>query len=357
MLQKLSFLYFIFLPVYLYSQQKTDSAFIKFNSETYDFGSIYEADGNAYVYFEVKNVGKSSLKISKIYSPGLTLEGWTKDSIQTDSSAIITFRISPFGQPGHFEKAIHIFSNAANSPSELAVKGKIIAGSFKNEFKHRIGPVFFKQSQLNFGYIYKGEEVVRFAPILNKSDKPVSIKFDSVPPFLSVIPKFDTLYPGENAMIEVRFNTIECNDWDFFLQKIEVVILSTDTILGLITITANIREDFSILTEEDKLNKPLVSIPVKVFNFDTISSGEKVYYNFLLQNNGSRDLNIRAVKPTCGCTAAMPEKTIIAPGDSAHIRVEFNSEGFAGLNKKGVTVITDDPINYKQFLWITGVVE
>jgi hypothetical protein len=351
------FLLFFIFPFYLNGQERSDSVIISFNTVVNDFGLVYEADGNLFVKFEFKNDGKQALKINKIYAPGLSTEKIPDDSVLTGKTSAIIFKFSPFGLAGNFNKKIRIFSNASNSPTDLVIKGKIASGSFSNKYKFSIGPVAFRQSQFNFGYLYKGEDAVRYNPIINSSGKPITLSFDSVPDFLSIIPAFDTLLPGKNSTIEVRFNTNECNDWDFFNQKIKIKVYSTDTVEGFLPITANIREDFSLLSEEEKLNKPVANIPVEVFNFDTIAAGQKVYYDFLVYNSGQRELKIWAVKPTCGCTAAMPEKTNIAPGDSTYIRVEFNSEGFSGENKKGVTIISNDPENYKQFLWVTGWVK
>ena len=68
MLGKIRLLIFILLPVYLPGQVKSDTAFIYVKSETFDFGSIYGADGYTYAYFKIKNIGKKPLSINKIYS-------------------------------------------------------------------------------------------------------------------------------------------------------------------------------------------------------------------------------------------------------------------------------------------------
>lgn len=344
------------LQACLFGQNTSDSAYISFKSTINDFDLVYEADGNFIQNFEFKNEGRKALKINKIIAPGLTIEKISDDSVIFGQSSVLSFKISPVGLAGNYNKKILVFSNASNSPTELLIKGKITSGSNKNNFKYTIGPIDFRQSQINFGYLFKGEEAVRYSPVVNHSEKPVLLKFDSVPRFINLVPSVDTLMPGQISTIEVRFKTSSCNDWDFFIQKIKVIAYSSDTISAFLTISANIREDFTLLNEDEKLKKPEINIPIKIFNFDTISSGKKVFYDFFVYNNGQRDLIIRAVKPTCGCTAAMPDKTIINPGDSTFIRVEFNSDGFTGINKKGVTVITNDPENYKQFLWVTGFV-
>lgn len=350
-------LYF-FLPGNVVFSQ-VDSASVYFEETHKTFGHLYEADGNKIIKFNFRNEGNSPLVISRVIAPGFYSVNYKRDSIFPGEAGEITAAINPYGKVGYFDKEIMVFSNADNSPSALVVSGRIIHGSFTGSFKHNVGGLAFKQAQLNFGYIYNGHEPVRFIPVMNTGKKTIAVRFIDAPNHLLVVPRFDSLTPGEKAMIEVKYNTRNVDDWDFVIDRVRLVVetKNREKTEGLISITANIREDFSVLSEEDKELKPKVSIPVKVYNFDTIPKDHITFYNFLIINNGGRPLDIRAVKPTCGCTAVMPVKNSVAPGDSTYIKVAFDSKGFTGQNKKGVTVITNDPENYKQFLWVTGYVE
>lgn len=308
-IQILAFL--ILFPRLILSQDKADSTYLFFNTALFDFGSIYEADGNIDISFSMIKEGNSAIKINKIFSPGFNCIKWPKDSIVTNQEYQILFQFNPFGKAGYFTKPIYIFSNAQNSPTTLTVKGKIISGSYSNNYKHCIGKLAMKQSQLNFGYIFKNDEATRFIPVYNNSDKTILVVFDSIPSFIELQTRFDSLKSYESGMIEVSYNTKKCDEWDFVFNKIGVTVLSNDTIKGFLTVTSNIREDFTKLSEEEKINEPVAFFSEKVYNFDTIQAGDKVSYNYVVKNNGGRDFIIRAVKPTCGCTAAMPEKETI----------------------------------------------
>lgn len=348
-------LFFGLLPTIMGAEP--DSAHISFTESEIDFGQIYEADGNVLVTYHYQNKGKSPLIINRIFSPNLNIEKYQRDSLYPGEKAEIVFLLNPFNCSGYYNKKIEIFTNADNSPSELILKGKILNGSYSSNFKFGIGPLVFRQAQLNFGYLYSETESDRFIPVINKSDKTVRIKFDSVPDHLLIKPMFDSLKGHENGMIEVKYLAEKLDDWDFIIDRIVVTVLDESVTKGVLTVSANIREDFNQLTEEEKLNKPVAFLPVKVFDFDTIKHGEKVKFDFVLKNNGVRDLNIRSVKPTCGCTAVIPEKDIVHPGDSTFIKVFFDSQSYQGFTKKGVTIITNDPVNYKQFLWINGYIK
>lgn len=334
-----------------------DSTQIKFNSEVIDFHFIYEADGAIPIEFEYTNSGEQPLKINRIIAPGFKNITFSKSAILPGQKEKIRMQVDPFGKSGYFEKKIIVFNNTINSPNELLVKGKIVNGTYKSSFNAKIGDLGFKQLQLNFGYIYDGDIAIRYIPVINNSDENMEISFGDIPDHLEITKKFKILSPSETGLIEIRYNTTVLNDWDFIIDKINIIVKGNKVDSGTILISANIRENFLLLTENDKLNTPKASMPIKVHNYDTIPSGSIVHAEFPIYNQGNRDLNIRTVKPTCGCTAVLPTKNIIPPGDSTIIIVEFNSLGFSGNNKKGVTVISNDPSNYKQFLWISGFIE
>ncbi|MBN2486702.1 MAG: DUF1573 domain-containing protein [Bacteroidales bacterium] len=355
--KKIFLLLFVVLPAFIVAQPGSDSAFISFSSTVANFGMKYEADGAFFVDFTFENQGKTPLFINKIYSPGIEVVEYPNGPVTHGKTATLRFKVSPFGLAGNYNKIVQVFTSAANSPSALNINGKIVSGTYSKNFRHTLGPLDFKQSQVNFGYLYKGDKAERFLLVRNNSAKVVQLSFGQTPQFIQIRPAEITLDAFSENTIEVKFDTEGCDEWDFFIHRVKLNITSDTNISDWLAITANIREDFSHLTgNEQVLKTPVASMPVQVFNFDTINAGEVVSCNFKVFNYGDADLIIRAVKPTCGCTAALPSKSIVPPGSWSDILVEFNSDGFTGLNKKGVTVITNDPQNYKQFLYITGYV-
>ena len=93
---------------------------------------------------------------------------------------------------------------------------------------------------------------------------------------------------------------------------------------------------------------------LKSFNFGDISEGEIVSHDFIIFNRGTNILKINRVKASCGCTAAMPEKSELEPGESTNLTVTFNSSGRNGAQKKLIRIETNDPENPQQIITITG---
>jgi hypothetical protein len=79
-------------------------------------------------------------------------------------------------------------------------------------------------------------------------------------------------------------------------------------------------------------------------DFGEITEGEVVSHVFKFKNTGSMPLQIVNVDVTCGCTVASKPEDPIGAGKSGEIKVDFNSAGKVGINKKYVTV-TSNAVN------------
>jgi uncharacterized cupredoxin-like copper-binding protein len=89
-------------------------------------------------------------------------------------------------------------------------------------------------------------------------------------------------------------------------------------------------------------------------DFGDIVQGEVVSHVFVLSNSGGNLLTIDKVRPSCGCTAAMPEQNELGPGESTNLTVSFNSKGRMGKQKKIVRIETNDPESPQQIITIKG---
>jgi len=63
-------------------------------------------------------------------------------------------------------------------------------------------------------------------------------------------------------------------------------------------------------------------------------------YSF--QNVGNSPVTVRSIKTSCGCTTARLEKKTYAPGESGDLKAHFVFGGRKGIQRKLITVKTDD---------------
>lgn len=99
---------------------------------------------------------------------------------------------------------------------------------------------------------------------------------------------------------------------------------------------------------------PKVYVQQSEYNFGDIVQGTTVSHNFVITNNGGDTLKILQVNPSCGCTAAKPDKSNLLPGESANLKVDFSSVGKSGKQEKYVFVVTNDVDNRDLKLKFTG---
>ena len=92
---------------------------------------------------------------------------------------------------------------------------------------------------------------------------------------------------------------------------------------------------------------PMITFEKELHDFGEIDPGSKNKCEFKFTNTGRGVLKILEVKSTCGCTAATPDKTEYAPGESGTIKVTYNASKQGGTAKKHIYVSSNDPKNPK----------
>lgn len=94
---------------------------------------------------------------------------------------------------------------------------------------------------------------------------------------------------------------------------------------------------------------PKIELDKLEHDFGAIIDGDVVETEFIVKNIGEADLIIADAKGSCGCTVPEPPKEPIAPGQSAVIKVSFNSSGKTGLQNKTVTLTTNTEMGNEVF--------
>lgn len=80
-------------------------------------------------------------------------------------------------------------------------------------------------------------------------------------------------------------------------------------------------------------------------DFGEVTQGKIVEHRFPFSNGGDAELRILDVSTPCGCTVVLPDKTALAPGESSHIDVTYDSAARSGDVERVVTVRSNDPVH------------
>ncbi len=100
--------------------------------------------------------------------------------------------------------------------------------------------------------------------------------------------------------------------------------------------------------------RPVIFFDNSDFNFGQIYKGQKVEHIYKFENQGDDTLEIKKVKPSCGCTAVILTNKTIPPGETGEIKTTFNSGTYRGNIKKSISVLSNDPDNPNHRLTISG---
>ncbi len=103
------------------------------------------------------------------------------------------------------------------------------------------------------------------------------------------------------------------------------------------------------------LAAPKTRVATAIVDVGTVAKGEKIRHRFEISNAGDEPLEIREVKPACGCTVAEYDRTI-APGASGAIEAVVDTANLNGAIAKGVTVFTNDAANPRLELTVKALV-
>ena len=107
----------------------------------------------------------------------------------------------------------------------------------------------------------------------------------------------------------------------------------------------------AIMVEDTTPKVPEIKFTYLVYDYGTIlKNGDGVCY-FEFKNIGRADLQLTNVSSSCGCTVPQWPREPIPPGQSASIKVSYNTSRVGGINKN---VYVDSNVGDRITLTIKG---
>lgn len=151
-------------------------------------------------------------------------------------------------------------------------------------------------------------------------------------------PEKSELKPGESTAIKVSFNSTG----RLGAQQKYVYVVTNDPANKEIKlkISGNVLAPGTSLSSE-KL--PKIYFLETQFDFGKVKEGDVVSHTFKFINNGKTTLDIKDIKTSCGCTAALVSNKKIEPGKDGTIKVDLNTKNRDGRMSRTITVSSNDP--------------
>lgn len=336
---------------------------ITFTKTEHDFGKINEADGRVSTVFEFKNEGMAPLILSNVRaSCGCTTPTWTKEPIEPGQTGSITVTYNPNGRPGRFQKTVTITSNATEPTKRVYIKGEVIPKQAKpeNQFKTSVGELSMKTLALDLGTIKKGD--VKQGELeytnLTKEDHKVELATNSADSYLVNQVMLASVKPNEVGKFFFVLDTKSTRLYGPVEVYAYVVVDGKKNISDpyKLTIKANIVEDFSAMTVEQKQQAPIIEMQ-KEYNAGKIAAGKNLKFIIPVKNTGVNPLEIRRAYSS-DKNIHIKEPKAIKSGKKGALSLEINTKGMApGNYTREVTIISNDYINSIKRVKVSFAVE
>ncbi len=340
------------------AQQKGPN--ISWEAPTYNFGDIKEEGGKVTCKFSFTNTGNAPLVITNVRpSCGCTSSDYTKQPVQPGSKGYVSASFDPKRRVGKNSKSITVSTNGTPPTSTLRFTANVLQKprTIEDDYPRKMGDIRLKTNHLALMKVTTNEVKDGEIKVVNTNDFDLTLTFRNVPAHIEITAVPELLKPQMEGKILVKYDASKKNDYGFLMDRIILAINgNTNNNRNRISISATIEEDFSKLTAEELVNAPKIEFDSKVFNFGKLNRGESVEHIFAFKNTGKSDLVIRKTKASCGCTIVSPSKKVIKSGESAELKVRFNSAGKKNKQNKSITVITNSPSETQIVLRVTGFV-
>jgi hypothetical protein len=126
-------------------------------------------------------------------------------------------------------------------------------------------------------------------------------------------------------------------------------------ILGSILVFSNTQNNSSNTTQNNFGPQPRISVSEEEWDFGKVIQGEKPTHIFIVKNEGEGDLIIEGVKESCACIEASISTNRIKPGESAELKVSYDTTDYVGKDEKHIHIYSNDPQEPDK--WISLYVE
>ncbi len=321
---------------------------ITFEKTEHDFGKIHEEDGRVSTVFEFKNEGMAPLVLSNVRaSCGCTTPTWTKEPVEPGQTGSITVTYNPNGRPGRFQKTVTITSNASEPSKKVYIKGEVLPKQAKpvNRYTIAVGELNMKMKTLDLGTIKKGETKngeLEYANLGTANHK-VELAVSATDAYLINQATLEEIKPNEIGKFVFAIDTKATKLYGPVEAKAYVVIDGKKEISETyeLLIKANIVEDFSTMTVEDKQQAPIIETEGEM-EAGKIAAGKSLKVTLPVKNSGVNPLEIRRAYAADKSLKVKAPKAVKS-GKKGTVNVEINTKGLqSGAYTREVVIITND---------------
>lgn len=316
------------------------------NQTFFDYGKINEKGGPVKNNFRFKNTGNAPVTITKVNtSCGCTSTSWTTTAVAPGEYGVVTAVYDPDGRQGPFEKEITVETNGEPQFVSLKVRGVVYASKLSQyaDYKYRYGNLAVPTNVISLNKVphngYDSTEIAFF----NLSNRKINFYRIESPPNITVFKPFDNLEPNNAIKMKVKY--LPKYPLEFGPVKQDIKIYTNDDTLPIkvITINANIVEDFGKMDKKALKEAPKLTLSSNTIDLGNVKLFESPSGTFMIKNKGKNPLIIRRVIRGCNCLNPELPNREIKKGESVALKVTWSNVNMSGPDAKTLKLITNDP--------------
>lgn len=328
----------------------------------HDYGTFHEHDGQQLCEFTVTNTGDSPLVIVRVQPTcGCTVAEFTTTPIEPGKSGLVEVTYSPTGRPGPFEKTVWVYTNSTPERTRLTIKGVTIGSpeTVAKYFPETAGHLMVSKTTLAAGEVKKGLLRNSVVTAYNPTRDTITLAFDNNTSHINIVAKPDTIAPGDISTISFFFNSMRTPVWGINDDTLTMITHPVNneslSLMTPINLIANVVEDFSHLTNEERAQAPVCFLHNdKILLEDGDLAGPFVT-TMPFKNSGKSDLVVHRIMTLDKALTGLCNKTLVKPGEEALVTIKIDPNKIKGdvLNSE-FTVITNDPANPRITVRVVG---
>lgn len=345
-------LFYIFILFFASANVLLADAKIAFTKTTHDFGTIQEKDGDVTVKFEYTNAGDTPLLVTRANaSCGCTSPEYSKKPLRPGETGEITVTYHAKGRPGAFDKSIYVYSNdPKHEKTLLTITGNVISSTgIRESYSEELGGgLRLKTKSLNFFDVYPTRaNRTRTLAVYNEGSTPMRLAFRNVPKHIAIESNPEVVQPKAEGIVHITYLTDKANDWGSRNDVIDIYVKGQETHMkdNHLLIMADIWEDFSGLTRQQRQQAPEIEVSNSIIDFEKCSHA--VTREITISNNGQEKLTIRKIQnEDFEVFHTTLDKTTLKPGESTKLHITYDPAKSARRSiTQHLTIISNDPSN------------
>lgn len=346
----------------------TITADVVWECSEYDLGTIDESDGIVTTEFKLTNLTRKKIAITDIQkSCGCTTVEYQRTPIAKGESSIISVKYNPNGEIGEFHRAIIVSTSANKEKQYLTIKGSVNPTQQSLEKRYPIDIANFRlnNNTILFGDINNNSSSSAFLLGYNHATEPIELSFENIPDYIYLSSNLNTsINRGEKITIIATFDAVKYNQLGRSDDSFTLKIKSADGNISTTEIStiAMIKEDFSQLSEQQRIEAPIISTSTDKLHFQQLerNSNSIDQLTLTITNRGVNELIIHKISSSQSYINSRIIGNFVKGGESAEITIYLTPSYIPTemniLNEK-ITIISNDPTNPMKEIHLVGEIK